>query len=120
MRPFELAAKVHAAVPLFRDQRDAVSAYARHLSTGHVLAIDSVTLGPEAVEGLKYAQWSPAELSDQLLRAIFGASAGPTCMPKVNPQPGAIVQEVPWQDWERATAGFDQSQLSPPSGAADG
>ena len=123
MRPFEIAAKVHAAVPLFREQRDAVRAFARHLSTDHLVPIDSKTLGPEAVEGLKHAHCSPAEFSEQILSAIFGAwppSDGPVGMPKVSLPAGPIVQELPWQEWERAAAELDQSQINPPSGPAGG
>ena len=40
--------------------------------------------------------------------------------PLIDKQAGPIVQELPWQEWERAAAELDQSQINPPSGPAGG
>jgi hypothetical protein len=72
MTPAEKAANVHAAISVFRHQRDEVQKYAKSLGDQHVLELppppSSENEGPQSP--IEFT--SPGELNDRLLKALFG------------------------------------------------
>ncbi|MBI5259866.1 MAG: hypothetical protein HY855_25425 [Burkholderiales bacterium] len=109
--PTQRAQQVHACLPLFKAQHEAVAAHARHARAGHVMQLGPLDLGalPAGCEPALAA--SPAELSTRLLQALFGAWPVPPVAPRgamTCRAPGLTLRELPWQAWLDAT--------SPPAG----
>lgn len=105
--PTNMAAQVHRCLPLFRDQHSQVAAVAAHLGSGHVMQLDAMALSHEVPVGDdRPLAANPAELSDRLLRALFGAWPA-SRLPAVpggwrRRRPAVTVREVSWETWEAA------------------
>jgi len=115
MTPTERATLVHTIVSKFRDQQDAVVCHAASLAAGHVMQLNAMELTyqiePEVFTALAD---SPAQLSERLLTALFGAwpiDAGRRAHGITQRRQGVVVSEVAWAAWESAAQVWDSGSL---------
>jgi acyl-CoA-binding protein len=117
MTPTDFAESVHAKFGLLRGQRDAVREHATALRSTHVF---SLPIGmSDAVDDQRQAlASSPADLSERLLRLMFGhlyTAQSDSSATTQRPGPGLIVSEVCWDAWNSAVGATDFEGQPPTS-----